>query len=465
MTLPSVNGLDATSPSLADAFVDRLTALGAQVGPDHEVLARFRLLDTLGVAVAGARDAEGRLSSLSREMQPKPGAAKAIGLSGACDVLPAAMLNGISAHQLELDDGHRFGMVHPGTTVIAALLAVATAEPVDGKSLLRGIVVGYEAAIRSAMAMQPGLKQRGFHATGPCGTIGAAMGVAETLRLDRGQRRAALASAATMASGLLEVIRNGSDLKPFNAGQAAMKGLLAVYMARAGFGAPTDVMGGTQGFLQAFSDSPAPEKLVDIDPDHPMIEGVYVKPYAACRHCHAPIELMLRLRDRHNLRAEQIETVRVDTYGLAVHLHDHQQVVGSADARMSTPYSVAAALVTGEAGMTSFAHDLVHNPMIQRLMSRIVVREDPAMSARVPMERGARLTLALCDGRSLADDVSLPLGEPERPVRPEALQRKFHEMVDYAGWPQERAERTASFIETLDSDTGPLLDCIWPTSH
>ncbi|MGY6555686.1 MAG: MmgE/PrpD family protein [Wenzhouxiangella sp.] len=447
---------------MTDDFLDRLMELGTRADARAFAAARDRLLDTVGVTVAGAADAIESLARIRNQLQARGGAAFAVGLDGGFDPLGAALANGISAHQLELDDGHRFGMVHPGATVIAALMAMATIDDIDGQDLLRGIIVGYEAAIRTAMAMQPGLKQRGFHATGPCGTIGAAMGLSEALDLDRDQRRCALAAAASLASGLLEVIRDGSDLKPFNAGQAAMNGVLAVIMARAGYSAPKDVIGGRQGLLQAFSDSASPEKLLDIDPHHPLIEGVYVKPYAACRHCHAPIELALRLREKHALQTDDIAAVEVQTYGLAVNLHDHRRVENSADARMSTPFSVAAALATGEAGMESFSESRLDDPTIQRIMARVSVTENPGMSERVPRERGAHMSVTLGDGRRLVDEVSLPLGEPERPVGAEALREKFQEMVAFAGWSPDRSKSAIHAIDNLESDVRPLLDCLWP---
>ena len=47
--------------------------------------------------------------------------------------------------------------------------------------VLRGIIIGYEAAIRMGNCIQPGHRARGFHASGTVGTIGAAMGVAALL--------------------------------------------------------------------------------------------------------------------------------------------------------------------------------------------------------------------------------------------------------------------------------------------
>ncbi len=59
------------------------------------------------------------------------------------------------------------------------------------------------------------------------------------------------------------------------------------------------------------------------------IEGIYLKPYAACRHCHPAIEAAICLRENHNLDYESVAAVRVITYDLAVFGHDHSDVRGN----------------------------------------------------------------------------------------------------------------------------------------
>lgn len=449
-----------STPSLADAFVQRLQQLGREVGPTAQERARERLLDTLSVALAGAAELQERHHSVAEQLNPQGGPVPILGLSRGGDLLTAALLNATSAHQLELDDGSRFGMVHPGASVIPALLALAASERLSGEALLRGIVVGYEAVIRLAMALQPGLRQRGFHATGPCGAIGVAMAAAEVLQLSERQRAAALAAAATQAAGLLEVIRDGSDLKPFNAGQAALHGLLAVVMARAGYQPPRDVLGGPQGLLQALSASTDPEALLAIDPEHPAVEMVYVKPYAACRHCHGPIELALSLRQAHGLTAEQVRGVRVRTYAQGLHLHDHHQVHSSHDARMSTPYSVAVALCSGEASLECFAEQRLKDPAVQQLITRVEMEEDPQRTALVPRQRGSELTVQLAEGLQLQAAVALPLGEPERPLDGSALQAKARSMLAHAGWSPAACSSLLEAVDRLHEDSNLLLACL-----
>lgn len=400
--------------------------------------ARDCLLDFLGVALAGASEQRAHHQAILHSLGSAGTATTVLGLGARADLLTAGLLNGMSAHQLELDDGHRYGMVHPGATVIAALLPLAQARNADDAALLRAIVVGYEAAIRVAMAIQPGMKHRGYHATGICGALGAAMGAGVLQGQNRAQLHTTLCAAATQAAGLLQVIREGSDLKPFNAGHAALHGLLAATLGSVGFTGPFDVLGGAQGLLTVLSDTPQLDRLAEVGRENPVIHGIYVKPHAACRHCHPAIDAALVLRGRARLDIAAVDSVQVHTYGLAVHLHDHRHVQNSADARMSTPYSVAAALRFGAADLAQFSADAMVDPGLTRLMRTVEVLEDPAFSANVPRERAARVSIALQDGRTLQHTVLLPKGEPENPLEPTERLAKFHALAAYAGLPERR---------------------------
>ena len=240
----------------------------------------------------------------------------------------AALLNGISAHVIELDDGHRIGMLQLGAPIISALLAVAEKENLSSHDFLSGIIVGYEVAIRLACAVQPGCKLKGYHATGTCGTVGAAMGIAAALHFDLGQMKSAFSAACTSAAGLLEMIEGDTEMKPYNAGRAAMDGVMAAYIGKARFKAPEDALGGKRGFLKVMTDEPKMEYLTEFDGEKYMIETIYMKPYAACRHCHPSIEAALNIRNQLGFDINEIEEIHVDTYKLAVAGHDHTEIKG-----------------------------------------------------------------------------------------------------------------------------------------
>lgn len=279
------------------------------------------------------------------------------------------------------------------------------------------------------------------------------MSVATALGADARQMQAALSAGATSASGVLSVIRGSSELKPYNCGQAAQAGLSAGLTAMAGFAGPEDVLGGPQGFLRLMGGTQdmAYSSLTVASPH--CIETVYVKPYASCRYAHAPVEAVMDLRAHYNITADQVARVTVDTFRWAVFKHDHQTVSGISDAKMSVPYCVAAALTSGQAGMGAFAPQVLQDPATLNLASRIDVREDLRLTALVPHQRPAAVTLHLHDGQTLQARIDLPKGEPETAMTPEELRAKFADLAGFAGHSTNTANRMADLV--LDP-TAPL---------
>ena len=244
--------------NITEAFADYLFDKAERIpGPILE-RAEACLQDTLSVTLAGAAKNRKRWEALLRRLPL--GTAELVGYPETTDGKTAALINGFNAHSLELDDGQRFAMIHLGASIVSAIRAAGAAS---GERVRTGIVMGYEAACRAAIAMQPSHKNRGFHAAGTCGTIGAAVGAAFALDLDRGQLKRVLSCAAGSAAGLLEIQEQGSELKPYNVGRAAMDGLAAAEIGLVDFETPADMLGGERGFFRSFADQYEPEKLTE----------------------------------------------------------------------------------------------------------------------------------------------------------------------------------------------------------
>ena len=167
--------------SITKLFIDYLFEKAEDISEAILARASLCLEDHLAVTEAGAVKNRKQWKALLDRLPD--GEAELVGYEKKTDPLSAALINGFNAHTLELDDGQRFAMIHLGAAVIPALLTVK--PEVQEEDLLRGIVMGYEAACRTAIAMQPSHKELGFHATGTCGTIGAAVGTAFALRMNR----------------------------------------------------------------------------------------------------------------------------------------------------------------------------------------------------------------------------------------------------------------------------------------
>lgn len=426
----------------SELLLDRLFQLGVSELPEG-ILCRARkcLLDYVGVTFGGSLWYEARDKRYITENGAE-GAFSVLGLGRRADLRTAVMMNAFHAHVLELDDSHRAAMTHLGAPIISALLGAAELRDCSIEQLLRGIVIGYEAAIRVANVIQPSHKKRGFHVSGTCCTIGAAMGIAGMLGYTRPEMKNVLSASATSAAGLLEVIGGRSEQKPYNIANAAVSGLDAALYGKLFEGAD-DILAGKRGFYRAVSDSYAAEKLME--PGY-AIEGIYQKLYASCRHCHAPVEAVLNLRAQREIAPEAVESVTVQTYDLAILGHDHTDITGISSAKQSIPYSVAAALVLGDGGLRAYSEEAVQNSAILGLAKRVTVSESAELSGLVPERRPATVTVTDREGKTLSSRVDYAKGEPENPITDRELMEKYLRLTDASGRPYADALRLSESI-------------------
>ena len=445
--------------NITNQFIEELNTLsGSNFSESTIHQAKRCLLDYLGATFAGSRMLKEKGGRLLESLGGDGVAScRVIGYKKSANLQNAAYLNGFCSHVAEMDDGYRFGAVHPGATVISALLPLAEKEKLNGDDLLRGIIVGYEAALRISKTMQPALKNRGYHATGVCGTIGAAIGVSAAMRFSSKEMKDALSAATTGATGILKVIRDGSQLKPLNAAQAASSGLLAALVAKAGFIGPEDVLGGDKGFLEI--------KAIEFNVSHltknkdavPSIHEIYVKPYAACRHSHAAVEAILNIKASQNLQVQDIKEIRVNTYNWAVHLHDHTDISGINSAKMSTPYSVAIALTDNEAGIDQFTNEKINDPNVIALTKKVKVFDNDELTALVPNKRAAIVEVFTYNGQFYNERVDLPKGEPENPISEKELTEKFITLGTFGGKNKNELQEIIQCVWELEKGLDSLI--------
>ena len=402
--------------NITDIFVDYLYGLSvSDLRAEAVEQAGLCLLDYKGVTAAGARILQKHGSAFLGRVLKQGGNVSVFGFQEKTTLHNAAFLNAMSAHIAELDDGHRAGQIHLGASIISALLPVAEVEGLTEDAVLRGIVIGYEAAIRLAMTVNPAHKLRGFHTSGTCGTIGVAAAIAAALKFTREQMKVAVSAATASASGLLEMQEDESELKPYNPANAAVGGITAAYCALAGFKGPDDAIGGKRGFLSVLTENPRIQYLTEFKESYLQVETIYRKLYAACRHAHSAIEAAITLRDRYNIDPASISSILIETYGMAIKGHDHKDIKGIQSAKMSIPFSVALALKTGCAGLGDYNERNLADEEIHRLMGLVRIVEDPEISSWLPGKRAARVTI-VSSGESLMTCVEYPKGEPENPI-------------------------------------------------
>jgi len=440
------------SNHLTNTFIDYLFELSrSSFEQSVNLQAKKCLLDFLGASLAGSKIIKKKTNKFLNKLDTGSGNITVIGLGRKAHLFNALLINSVNAHVTELDDGSRFGMIHPGAVIIPALLAIGEKEKISGKKILAGIIVGYEATIRLATTIQPSHKELGFHATGTCGAIGTSIGVATALNFTKSQFKNSLSASASGSSGLLKAIEGNSELKPFNAGRATLCGVMSAYMAQAGFNGPDNILDGKHGFISMMAKQYDLKQLNDKKNSALTIEQTYFKPYASCRHSHSAIEAVLMINQAHKIKVKDIKKVNIKTYQQAIYRHDHKKITSINSAKMSIPYSVAVALKTGQVGLEEFNLKHIQDPDLSHLITRINLSESRALTRLVPNKRSAIVEIETVNNKSYSKRVDLPKGEPERPLSEQELEEKFISLARYGGKSKQDSLKIIEHVYDLEN--------------
>lgn len=338
-------------------------AHGLSSGAIPEVVRRrvaLHTLDTLGCALA-SMDADWAAAVLDPVLRwGGAGGASVVGTARRVAAPMAALANGALAHGHDFDDTHAPSITHASAVVLPAVLALAEEEGLDGGSAIAAAVAGYEVIARLGMAAPGRFHARGWHATPACGTFAAAVAAGRCLGLGRVALTSALGIAASCASGLLEFLEDGSSVKRLHPGWAAHSGVLAAAFAKGGFTGPASGIEGRFGFFRAALGE-APDltaALATLGTRWETLE-VAVKPYPCCHYNHAYLDAALRLRAEHALTPDAIAEVECVVPAGEIPIVCEPAAVKRAprtdyDAKFSLPFTVAAALLEGRVGVSTF---------------------------------------------------------------------------------------------------------------
>ena len=417
--------------NISQKFFSEIDKIARRDIPE-EVMSRARLslLDYLAVTCAGAEFQKEKINKYIEFARPEQGEFSIIGLHKTSALKEAVFLNGLNAHALDFDDGTNSGIIHLGSPIFSLLLPLSQRYAIDVETMLKAAVIGYEVSYTMAVSIQPRHKALGFHATGTCGTLGATMAAAYMLGFSDEERYQAFATACVSASGMLKVLDDGSELKPYNVAKTSLMALTSLQLAKAGFKGHPDPLGGYRGFLKMMASDEAIEiKPVLLNGTYAIMKS-YTKPYASCRYTHPPVEAAIVLRRQHGIKSEEVENISVATYDLAVSGHDHTDIKSVYSAKMSTPFSVAVALEYGKAGLQEFCDGNLKSEKIQKLMDKVQVTSDAELSEIFPKKQSAIVTITTKNGL-FTKRVDFPKGEPENPLSAEEFHERYANLMSF----------------------------------
>lgn len=446
--------------NISERFISEIDIIANREIPKYVFLrAKRSLLDYLAVTCAGATFQKEKLEKYYSFSLPEPGAFKAIGTGSSFALKESVFLNGLNGHALDFDDGSNSGIIHLGSPIFSLLLPLAQRYHTSIEQLLRAAIIGYEASYTLAVSIQPMHKALGYHATGTCGVIGATVAASYMLEFNKDEIYQSFAAACVSASGMLKVLDDGSELKPYNVAKSALLALCSLQLAKAGFKGHPDPLGGYRGFIKMMSGGEDTEiKSVLLNGTYAIMKS-YTKPYASCRYTHPPIEAAIALRNEYGIKPENVTSISVKTYNLAVAGHDHNQIQGAYSAKMSIPYSLAVALIYGKAGLAEFGNSVLNDNNVKLLTKKIIVRSDEELSALFPEKQSAIVKIQTTEGEFIKR-VDFPKGEPENPLNEDEFRIRFEDLMAYGGVGHKTYASIYENINHLENEVTTLINCL-----
>ena len=393
------------------------------------------VLDLVGVAVAGTATPMGEISARFAHEQFAPGNATVIGSGKPLSVTGATWVNGAYASALDMDDGNRMAIGHPGASVIPAALAIAEAAGSTGREFLAAIVAGYEVAVRASAARVPWYKDK-MYSSGIWGVFGATAAAGKLLEFDAATLQSALGTAGSHGAfppGGLQA--NHAMVKEVIA-WSGMTGVSAALLAQQSFLGPEEFL----DYSERWDTSALVAGLGDLG--NAAILDTYFKPYAVCRWSHPAVDGVLELKRRHQLRIEEIETIEVETFREVTRLANDRPS-NTIAAQFSVQFALAVALLHDRIGPAEVSDAHIHDPAVLSLARKVRVSVDDALNREFPAKTMARVTIHTHRG-DYRTTVEYPRGNPENPLSNAELEAKFQLLTrDLISEERSRKLRTA----------------------
>jgi 2-methylcitrate dehydratase PrpD len=387
-----------------------------------------------------------------------------------CDPVGSAFLNTTYAGSIDADDTHVGSMLHPGSIVFSAALAVC--GNASGADFLAAVASGYEAMIRIGLSIQPTHFKRGFQSTSTCGGFGAAVAASRLLfGGDAGaQRRIAetIGLVASFSGGLTQFYQSGSTVKRIHAARAAENGVAAALMVVQGFSGPTDILEGSNGFARAYADAFDLGIITNGLGVDFYLDGVTVKGHACSARVQAAVEGVLALCGENGVTADAIDDLYVGIPSVILGRLTIPRPVDTQAAQMSLSHSVALAAVLAPKAGEGFAlgvrdfEESIDDPAVKAVERRVRCEVDPAVEAATTEESvPARIVIRLTSGKTLTTFVPAPKGSPSRPFTRDDHVARFKRELERR-WPASRCDQIVELSQRLVSlkDMGEVIELI-----
>ncbi len=453
------------APTTGATYAEKYAAFALNLRPDDipadvRERAKHLILDSIGCAMASTH------YDFSKKIMA---GLKDLGGAGDCSIInmpeklplrDAVTMNAALVHGLDYDDTHMAAVVHASAVSLPPAWPVGEAVNASGADILTSYIVAMETAIRIGMAADFGFHHHGYHATGVVGHFSSALVAGRMYGLTVPQLASAQGIAVSTATASQEFLTDGAWNKRLHPGWAAVAGITAAHLAKAGFvgtGLPYEGELGIFG-LHLGEDGKKVDHAVLTDGLGSRWETpeMAIKPFPVCHIIHCIMDAALILREQHGLTPDDIKSIRILLPEQAKHLITEPEDLKKAPdtdytAKFSAFYVAATCLVRGKFGLKELEDDALKDETALKLCALSTCESDP--DSRFPEFFSGGLIIETKDGRELRHHEPVNRGAGDRQLTNEEIIEKFMDNANMVV-DEKRAAEVRDLVLNLDTVDG-----------
>lgn len=427
-----------------------------------ECAKRF-LYDSIGCAFGGYRSEDVAIASVVVAEGGGHPQATLIGSGRRVSAIDASFLNSLMIRALDFNDIYwKQDPSHP-SDIMPAAMACGELAGRDGRELITGIVIGHEIEMRLCEAAFPGIREVGWHHA-TLTAFASPYVAAHALGLSVDQTVAAVGisgshcgSFGSVTAGKLTKMKNTVDP------MACRAGVEGALLAAKGYQGPEPIFEGREGLGHCISKDWKWNVMTDGLGDSYRILQCSMKGAPVEALIHTPLTVVLALRERHGLHADNVEEVRIKTIARAAEIlsdPDKYDPKTKETADHSLPYCVAVAIADGAVTTKSFKSARILDPALRPLLRKIKVVAEPEFESLFPRLQPCEVTIRTTDGREVSDRMDFPMGDPRNPMTPRQMEDKFDALSDGVLSPSMSGRAKAAIFDAENAPTiTELMEC------
>ena len=419
-------------------------------------IAKEMMLNAAAVSLAAAAQPDGQVITKFVQEMGGNGKCTIIGQGLRSSPAYASLANGLMVRLLDFDDEIIPLGIHPSCTVFPVVMALGEMIGSTGQDVIRAFVNGCNVTSKLSRLLSENNNLISTNSPDMKLTpevIGSTVAAGIILGLNSNQLEHALTISSNYIHGMVDDITRSSSA--LISGQIAMQGVISGRLAQLGLSDPKNPHSNLDRLFNCDTTQSETELLSYLSSSPDITEpGVTLKLYPCNSASHSVIDATLQLVQLHRIEPKQIKRVHVSITETAMKKLRFSNPVNDWEARSSTGYITAIALLHGHPLIDFFSGSALEDSEVRLFMDRISVEATEEKSPLSPYP--STISIELDNGQKIYQTTDFARGQPQLPLEQEELDAKFLYCSRYILPPDHIEEAIDSFrgLENIANITG-----------